>query len=130
MISVVDKPSFTFWSTGELFTYKNDELHFCGRTNSRYDCFYIVNNSYLLGRHRMGNQFISLDETISTTNYHWDETMQRNDPAISYNDGEWEYLTNEEFEFYQTMPDNNSSKDAFIKTAEPIVLKQNSFAEN
>lgn len=118
------------WSTGELFTYKNDKLYFCGRTNSRYDYFYIVNNSYLLGRHRMGNQFISLDKTISTTNYHWDETMQRNDPAISYNDGEWEYLTNEEFEFYQAMPDNNSVEDAFIKTAEPIILKQNSFAEN
>lgn len=118
------------WSTGELFTYKNAELYFCGRTNSRYDYFYIVNNSYLLGRHRMGNQFISLNETISTTNYHWDETMQRNDPAISYNDGEWEYLTNEEFEFYQAMPDSNSVEDAFIKTAEPIILKQNSFAEN
>lgn len=118
------------WATGELFTYQDNKLRLCGHTNSRYDYFYIVNESYLLGRHRMGNQFISLDETISTTNYHWDEAMQRNDPAISYSDGEWEYLTNEEFEFYQTMPDSNSVENAFIKTAEPIVLKQNSFAEN
>lgn len=118
------------WSTCEVYTYKNDELNLCGHTNSNYDYFYIVNNKYVLGKHRMGNQFISIDECISTTNYHWDDTMSRNDPAISYNDGEWEYLTNEEFEFYQAMPDNNSLEDAFIKTADPIVLKQNSFAEN
>ena len=116
------------WATGELFTYQDNKLRLCGHTNSRYDYFYIVNESYLLGRHRMGNQFISLDGTISTTNYHWDESMTRNDPAISYNGGEWEYLTKEEFDFYQVMPDDNLSNDAFIKTAEPIALIKNTMA--
>ena len=118
------------WSSCEIYTYKNGCLHFCGETNSNYDYFYLVNNKYVLGKHRMGHQFISIQQTIQTTSYHWDDTMTRNDPAISYNGGGWEYLTNEEFEFYQIMPDSNSAENAFIKTAEPIVLKQNSFAEN
>lgn len=117
------------WSTCEIYTYKDSKLHFCGQTNSNYDYFYLVNNEYVLGKHRMGHQFISIQRTIQTTNYHWDEAMTRNDPAISYDGGEWEYLTKEEFEFYQIMPDDNSLDNAFIKTAEPIVLSENSFTK-
>lgn len=114
------------WSACEVYDYKDRKLHFCGAVGARYDYFYMVNDEYVLGRHRKGNHFISVDQTIKTTSYHWNDDMTRNDPAISYNDGEWEYLTEEEFEFYNIMPGDNSPKDAFIKTAEPIILTKNS----
>ncbi len=50
------------WSICEIYTYKNNELKLCGRTNSRYDYFYLVNEKYVLGKHRMGDQFISIDK--------------------------------------------------------------------
>ncbi len=117
------------WSSCEIYTYKAGKLHYCGETNSNYDYFYIVNDEYVLGKHRMGPQFISTQTVIQTTNYHWNEEMTRNDPAISYNGGEWEYITEEEFEFYCSMPDDTSVDNRFVKTVEPITLKYNSFAQ-
>ena len=115
------------WSKCEIYTYRDDSIYNCGETDSRYDYFYYVNEKYVLGRDRMGNQFVNVDEFIQTTLYKWDKSTTRNDPAISYNGGDWEYITEEEFEFYQTMPDDENVANRFIQSATPISLKKNAF---
>lgn len=117
------------WSTCEVYTYQDSSLHLCGHTNSRYDYFYLANDSYILGKHRMGHQFISTTEFISTTIYHWNEDDTRNDPAIFYGNGDWEYITMEEFNSYQVMPGEEGSEKGFIKSAEPITLEKNISAQ-
>jgi len=91
------------WSNGEVYTYKNSQIQSCGSTNTRYDYFYYVNEQYLLGCHRMGNQFISVD-------------------------GYLEY-SSAEFDYFNTMPTENGSSKTFIKTAEPIKLLKNTFQQ-
>lgn len=117
------------WSACEVYTYRDSALHCCGVSGVRYDYFYLVNDEYVLGQTRMGNQFISTSEFINTTIYHWDEAKTRNDPAISYNGGDWEYITQEEFDSYHAMPANGEIGTGFIKTAEVITLKENTFFE-
>lgn len=117
------------WSACEVYTYRDSALHCCGDSSAHYDYFYLVNDEYILGRHRMGPQFISTSEFIKTTIYHWDETMTRNDPAISYNNGEWEYITQEEFDSYRVMPGEDGAENGFIKSAEPITLEKNTAAQ-
>ena len=94
-------------------------IAFCGHSNSRYDYLYYVNGKYLLGKHRMGNQFISTDGYFYTYLYHWDEGMTCNDPIISFDDGTWEWLTEEKFQYYQ------AETGGFIETMEVIVLQKN-----
>ena len=117
------------WSTCEVYTYRDAEIHCCGDSSAHYEYFYLVNDEYILGKHRMGNQFISTSEFIKTTTYHWDDTMTRNDPAISYNNGEWEYITAEEFDSYHIMPGEAGTEKGFIKSAEPITLEKNTSAQ-
>ena len=47
------------WTVFELYTYNENGLAFCGSTNSRYDYVYYVNEEYLVGKHRMGDQYLS-----------------------------------------------------------------------
>lgn len=47
------------WTVCELYTYDENGLAFCGSTNSRYDYLYYVNEKYLVGKHRMGDQYLS-----------------------------------------------------------------------
>lgn len=88
------------WSVCELYTYRDSTINFCGSTNSRYDYFYHVNDTYLMGCHRMGNQFISVD-------------------------GFMDY-PREKLEHYNIMPGENS-ENGFIEKAEPIKLIINEF---
>lgn len=115
------------WSACEVYTYRDDSLHCCGTSGVHYDYFYLVNDEYVLGQSRMGHQFISTSEFIATTIYHWDEAKTRNDPAISYNGGDWEYITREEFDSYHTMPAEGEIGTGFIKAAEIITLQENTF---
>lgn len=117
------------WTTGELYTFTNDALFFIGQTDARYDYFYLVNNSYLLGTNRMGHQFLSPTETLITSIYHWNEEKTRNDPAIWRNGGDYEYITQEEFKYYNLMPGEEEAqgKEIFIKEANAINLLPNPF---
>jgi len=117
------------WSACEVYTYRDSALYCCGDSSAHYNYFYLVNDEYILGKHRMGNQYISTSEFIKTTIYHWDDAMTRNDPAISYNNGEWEYITSEEFNSYNVMPGETGSENGFIKSAEPITLEKNTSAQ-
>lgn len=47
------------WTAFELYTFDENGLAFCGSTNSRYDYLYYVNEEYLVGKHRMGAQYLS-----------------------------------------------------------------------
>ena len=117
----------TSWTSVEIYTYKDGQVQYCGATNSSYNYLYLVNDKYVLGTHRMGNRFITTDDSIVTTVYYWNEDNTRNDPAVFYGNGEWEYITAEEFHYYQIMPDDDDSS-GFIQTAEPIIFKRNEFA--
>ena len=112
-------------SQGELYAWDGTKLVSCGLAGAYYDSFYLANGRYVRGLSRMGNQFLSPTESIYTTIYYWDESMSRNDPAISYNNKDWEYISAEEFDYYNAMPDGNTS-DCFVQTAEPIALSANS----
>jgi len=113
------------WSVGELFTYHDNTLSNCGSTNSQYDYFYIANKTYLLGRHRMGNQYISKSEVIKTYSYYWNDDYTCNAPAIERKDRSIEYITQDQFDYYNNMPQESPSTERFIQTAEPITLKKN-----
>ncbi len=113
----------------ECFTIKDNQVYSFGHSGAYYDYIYLINGGeYIAGRSRMGRQFINVDESMQTTSYKWDKAITRNDPAISHNDGEWEYITKEEFDYYNTMPDN-SKTEGFIKSAEIIKFKENIFSK-
>lgn len=52
------------WTICELYSYDENGLVFCGSTNSRYDYLYYVNEEYVLGKHRMGDQYLSITGLI------------------------------------------------------------------
>ena len=111
------------WTTCEVYTYLGGNMVYCGATNSNYDYLYHVNGKYILGKHRMGNQFISTDGYFNTTIYHWNDEGDRNDPAISHNVADWEYITKEKFEYY------NLDSGGFITQKEIIELQRNNFLQ-
>ena len=114
------------WSSCEIYTCKNNDLQYCGETNSQYDYFYLINGEYVLGKHRMGHQFIGVDKVIKTSYGGYSANIG---PEISYNDGEWEFITEEEFDFYNAWYSDTSPKNKFIKLARRIDLKPNGFAK-
>ncbi len=63
------------WSVCEIYTYRNNEVCLCGSTNTRYDYFYLVNNKYVLGKHRMGDQYISVDNSSSPSSIETSEPI-------------------------------------------------------
>lgn len=113
----------------ELYTFRSTNLVCCGCFGSRYENFYLVNDEYVLGWRRLGPSFYSVDEHFDVTIYHWDEAKTRNDPAISYNGGEWEYITQKEYDSYVAIPEDGEVGTGFIKTAEIITLQENTLAQ-
>lgn len=107
------------WTTCELYTLGDDNVIYCGTTDSNYDYLYHVNNKYIRGNNRMGAQYISIAESIFTTVYHWNDSGDRNDPAISINNGSWEYITQDEFDYY------NDETGGFVTTSNRIILQDN-----
>lgn len=118
------------WSQCEIYTYQDDAIHICGKTDSRYDYFYFADEKYVLGRNREGNQFVSIDEFIKVTGSRWDDGLGKSQPAIARNNGGWEYISDEEFKFYQTMPDDGKDIEGFITSATPISLRRNKFVRS
>lgn len=112
------------WTSCDLYTYHNNRLRYCGSTSAHYTFFYHVNNRYLLGCHRMGAQYFSPNDFFQTTIYHWNDAGDRNDPAICRNGGEWEYITQEEFEYY------NSLTGGFVTESEVITLQENPYRQS
>lgn len=107
------------WTTCELFTIGNNNIIYCGTTDSNYDYLYHVNGKYVRGNNRMGAQYISFAESIHTTIYYWNDSGDRNDPAISINNGDWEYITQDEFDYY------NNETGGFVTTSNRIILQEN-----
>lgn len=108
------------WSTGVLYTYKDSDLQILGETSSRYEPFYIVNDKYLLGRARMGNEFFACDESmLFDGNY--------SGPTVRQYGGEMSPITEDEFDYYHYLPAEADALgiDCFIKTADPIKLQKN-----
>lgn len=71
----------------------------------------------------MGAQYFSPNDFFQTTIYHWNDAGDRNDPAICRNGGEWEYITQEEFEYY------NSLTGGFVTESEIITLQENPYRQ-
>jgi len=111
----------------EVYTYSDSSLEFIGSTGTYYDNLYLINGSYVGGCSRMGRNFLSMDDNFSTSVYKWNEDKTRNDPAITYANGEWEYITQEKFDYYNDMPDK--SDNTFIQTAEIIELDKNTLRQ-
>ncbi len=114
------------WSECEVYTYRNNAIHICGEIDSNYDYFYFVNGKYVLGKNRIGNKFVSVDEKIALTSS-WNESLSKYQSAISYNDGEWEEISTGEFSYYHIFSDY-TDVEGFIKSAEIINLKENTFS--
>ena len=104
------------WTTWEVYAYQENSMFYCGVANSRYDNLYYINNSYVLGKHRLGNAFISPEECFNVSQHY-------NDPAISRNSGDWESISEDEFNYYM------AETGGFIKQAEIITLRRNDFLQ-
>ncbi|MDO5399677.1 MAG: sigma-70 family RNA polymerase sigma factor [Eubacteriales bacterium] len=117
------------WTACEVYSYKDGSFIFCGETSAHYDYFYYVNGEYLLGRHRMGAQYLSPGSYIATTIYHWNEEGTRNDPAIKRDNGDWEYISQEEFNYYNCPGQDCDGSNCFEKSSEIITLLKNEFVE-
>lgn len=114
----------------QLYKYQDDAVVLCGNLGTYYNNFYLVNSDSLRGYSRMGAQYCSLQGTWGVTSYKWNDDNTRDDPARYRPDGTWEYIAPEEFERCNRLPDHpayNADTD-FVKTAEPIVLKENTLA--
>lgn len=118
------------WSTGALYGYE-DGLVCYGTTSTRFDYFYLANDMYLLAKHRMGAQFFSRNEKIITVAYHTESGQNQCSPAVQINDGDWIYLTDEEFSYYNRMPEDNHGEqpECFVRTAIPVELQINTMKE-
>ena len=116
------------WSEGELYSFSNGELQLCTTTGSRYDHFYLVNDTYLMGQSRMGKDFYSTDTLIRTSISHWNPEMTLTAPAVWIN-GEFQHISEDEFDYYNQMPEQVSEpdRDHFIQTATPITLEKNPY---
>lgn len=112
----------------EAYTYRDGDVRYLGCSGSHWDYLYHANSRYLCGSTRLGCQYLSSDESFSFTIYHWNETMTRNDPAISRNGGPWEYITQEKFDYYNPYPLPGGDSD-FVETAEIISLSENPYRE-
>lgn len=115
------------WSECEVYTYKDNDILMCGQADANYDYFYYVNDKYVLGKSRMGSKFVAVDEKITLTNS-WNESIAKFQPAISRNDGELEYISNEEYSYYHIVSDY-SERDGFIESSEKISLQENTFSK-
>lgn len=107
----------------EIYTLKEKEIVYVGNSGAYWDHLYHVNNNYVRGCNRLGAQYTSVDEHFSTAIYHWNDAGDRNDPAISRNGGEWEYISKEEFEHYNMIP------GGFVETFEIITFQENTLCE-
>lgn len=109
------------WNEGDIYTFEDDSIQFCGFTDSRYSPFYLVNDNYVLGEWRMGNRYIGVEETI--------ETCYHTEKLISFNGEEQELITDEEWDYYNAIPANETDASGFIKTITPIKLVPNTFLQ-
>lgn len=116
-------------TTCHLYMFENGNLKRCGETGAYYDHLYYVNGAYIQGAGRMGCQFLSTVEYISTTIYHLNEDGTRNDPAILRNHGDWKYISQEEFDYYNCRDKDCDGADCFVKSSEIITLLENEFVE-
>ena len=114
----------------QLFTYAENQIRYCNSSGAYYDYFYLVNkNEFVRGCSRKGNQFISIDKKIELTTSIWSEDLGKSFPAIAYNDGVYEEVSDEELDYYHLMPDSGES-NRFMQTAEIIYLNENSFVKS
>lgn len=117
------------WTACEVYSYKDGSFTFCGETNAHYDYFYYVNGKSLLGRTRMGAQYLSPVSYIATTIYHWNEEGTRNDPAIKRDNGDWAYISQEEFDYYNCHDEQCDGVNCFVESSKIITLLKNDFVE-
>ncbi len=115
------------WTIFEVYTYDENGLRLCGDSNSRYTYLTYVNDKYVLGTHRMGAQYIGVNDHITTTVYLWNEEGTRNDPAISINSADWQYITQEEFDYYNDFDAEKVTPGGFVQKIEIIHLLENNF---
>lgn len=112
----------------EVYTYRDNDVAYLGSSGAHWDYLYHVNNKYLCGSSMKGLIYLSADDSFSLSSNHWNEDMTRNDPAISFNGGPWEYITQEEFDYYNPYPLPGGDSD-FIESTEIIILNENTYRE-
>lgn len=115
-------------SSAELYHYDGTAFSLCGKTGAWYVPFYVVNETQLMGQSRMGKEYTGVGERLVTAAYHWNEEMTCNDPAIQRNGGDWEYITEEEFDYYNLLPEQSES-EPYIRTMERVLLERNPFRQ-
>lgn len=109
------------WNEGDIYTFENNKIHFCGFTDSRYMPFYLVNDTYVMGQWRLGTRFIGVEESI--------ETCYHTEKLISFNGEDQKKITEEEWNYYNDIPTGEARPVGFIKTVTPIELMKNDFLQ-
>ncbi len=108
------------WTNCEIYTYDSTGLKFCTEIAARYSNLYYVNNEYILSTNT-SHYYYSLSHTIEVVSYYWDEEGIRNDPAISFDGGEWQYITYAEYSYYA------ARYEGFAETREIVVFEENPY---
>ena len=111
----------------EVYTFRDNCAVYLGSAGAYWDYLYHVNNKYLCGSSMKGRIYLAADDFFSLSSNHWNEDMTRNDPAISYDGGQWAYITQEEFDYYNSNPMSGDSE--YIQSAEIITLNKNPYRE-
>lgn len=111
----------------EVYTFRDNCVVYLGYAGAYWDYLYHVNNKYLCGSSMKGRIYLAADGFFSLSSNHWNEDMTRNDPAISYDGGQWAYITQEEFDYYNSNPMSGDSE--YIQSAEIITLSKNPYRE-
>ena len=109
------------WTECEVYTYDDSGLKFYTKLSVRYANLYYVNNTYLLTANK-SIYYYSPSHSIEVVSYHWNEDETRNDPAISVDGGEWEYITSEEYKYY------SSNDGGFVESKEIIKFVENPYS--
>ena len=111
------------WTECEIYTYDDSGLKFYTKLSIRYDNLYYVNNTYLLTANK-SIYYYSPSHSIEVVSYHWNEDETRNDPAISVDGGEWEYITSDEYKFY------SSNDGGFVESKGIVKLEKNPYSRS
>ena len=111
-------------SEGELYTYRDDQVVYCGTLGNNYTYFYCVNDKYVMGYYTRGNRYVGTDEYMELYEENYDGQEQY---QIFYDENYEKGEDIDESKFLYYCPATNEvegREDSFIQKAEVIKLKK------
>lgn len=104
------------WSSGEVYTYKENQVVLCGSLGAWHEAFYLVNNQFVEGLHRLGREYVGIEDCFGI--------YAKNEAYLSRNE-ESEPIDEKTFDYYFLTPEEavELGEETFIKSMEVIELQ-------